>query len=174
MLPQRVETVSALAPGPEHSDEHKKQPNGISNPAHIASLRVGGDQSRVAGTAAPHTRGRCSPVTTQSGRIERLSAATKGRWPSGVLGGRTCDVRDRCIDHRSGLPTVCQAVRDERSDPRANVIAFGAAQPLHVHNVLPFKRRSLHVCDLGPGGPMVLAPCASFRARWFVFLDRWV
>jgi hypothetical protein len=57
MLPKCVETVSALAPGPEHSDEHKEQPNGISNPAHIASLRVGGDQSRVAGaTPPPHKR----------------------------------------------------------------------------------------------------------------------
>ena len=36
MLPQRPETMSTLAPGPEDADEHEKHPDRVTNTAHTA------------------------------------------------------------------------------------------------------------------------------------------
>lgn len=158
MLPKRVETVSALTPGPEHSDEYKKQPNGISNPAHVASPRVGGDQSRIAGPRLPHTRGRCSPATTQSGRIEPLSAKWVSTIPRGAVGARpsgtstgwvwypACDgVCSRCCDERGFHPSPRHRYRPPRFDP--NGLALGESDPFH--RAYP-QETSLHHGDSGP------------------------
>jgi len=40
MLPERPETVSAFAPGPEDADEHQEGSDRVTNAAHTRSLGV--------------------------------------------------------------------------------------------------------------------------------------
>jgi hypothetical protein len=58
MFPQRPETVTTLATGPEHAGEHKERPDKVSDAAHDAILGIGGASSRLSqlfpsGSTAP-------------------------------------------------------------------------------------------------------------------------
>ena len=47
MFPQRAETVTTLAPGPEQADEHEGRTEQISNTAHVAIVGSAGAASRI-------------------------------------------------------------------------------------------------------------------------------
>jgi len=53
MVPERSETVTALAPGPEHADEHKERAEQVPDAAHTAILEVGSEAARHRVVAGP-------------------------------------------------------------------------------------------------------------------------
>jgi hypothetical protein len=113
--------VAALAPGPEHADEHKKQPDRVSNATHVTILGVGEGQSTVSAlfvgrSSALSAYRRRKAAHTDPGGHESESASRAGTSTNAGL-----ELRD--APHRSSrpgaeaAPPCCNLSKHERDSP---------------------------------------------------------
>lgn len=81
VLPERTETVTALASGPEHTEQHKKRPERVADTAHGAILIGGRRASSVARRSPKRAIGTAFVLQNSARRATALATAQSSRLP---------------------------------------------------------------------------------------------